>query len=130
MRRQRRLARHLARGDREHLGAVLARGDAQELPQRVGVGAARGGALRQSMPWRAIRLSRSWPRCAGIQPARQAHGAQRLRQELEAGALELAAQEAVVEARVVRDEDPAGEALVELAGELCEARRARDHLAG
>ena len=104
--------RDLARRDRQDLLAVLARGDAQELPHRVGVAQRRGGA-----PGSRGRGARSGCRgcgcaLAGIQAARQAHRAQRLRRELEAGALELAAQEAVVEARVVGDEHAPGKALV------------------
>ena len=68
------------------------------------------------------------PRRAGIEPARQAHRAERLRQVLDAGAVELAPQEAIVEARVVRDEDAPGEPLVELVGDLREARRRVDHV--
>jgi len=48
--------------------------------------------------------------------------------ELDAGAIELAAQERVVEARVMRDEDAAGEPLVQLRREVGEARRLREHL--
>src|SRR5207247_739567 len=62
-------------------------------------------------------------RMPGIEPPRELHGAQRLRQVLQAGALELAPQEAVIEARVVRDEQAAVEPLVELGGERGEARR-------
>src|SRR5204863_2423287 len=67
---------------------------------------------------------------AAVQTLRQAHAAERARLEADADARELAAQEAVVEARVVRDEEPPGEPLVQLLGKLGETRRARDELAG
>ena len=121
--------RDLARGDRHHLLAVLALGDAQELPQRVGVA---GGAVARAA-FDVVARDQAVEvvvRLAGIQAARQAHRAQRLRRELEAGAVELAAQEAVVEARVVRDEDAPLQALEQLPGEVVEARRRGDHLVG
>src|SRR5260370_24579493 len=67
-------------------------------------------------------------RMLGIEPPRELHRAQRPRQVLQARALELAPQEAVIEARVVRDEQAALEPLVELAGELGETRRGGEHL--
>jgi hypothetical protein len=129
VRRQRGLARHLARCDRDDLPAVLARRGAQELPHRVGIG--KRAVARPAVDAVARDQGIQGMACvAGIEAAREAHRAQRPRVELEAGALELVAQEPVVEARVVRDEDPSGEALVQAVGELGEARRARHHLAG
>ena len=124
VRRQRGLARDLACGDLEHLRAMLWR-PAQELPQHAGIrpGAVARFALEAMALDQAVEIVAA---PAGIEPARQAHGAERFRQVLEAGALELAPQEAVVEARVVRDEHAAGEPLVELARDLARsAARAR-----
>src|SRR5438309_1707813 len=119
MRRQSRLLGDLARRHRHDLLAVLARGELQELPQRFGVaqGAVTGMADKPMAPDQAVEVV---ARMLGIEPPREFHGAQRLRQVLHSGALELAPQEAVIEARVVRDEEAAVEPLVELAGELYE----------
>ena len=127
MRRQRRLPSDLARRHRHDLLAVLALGELQELPQRLGVGqgAVPGRAGEPVVLDEAVEVV---ARMLGIEPTRELHGAQRLRQVLQAGALELAPQEAVIEARVVRDEQAAVEPLVELGGERGETRRGGDHL--
>src|SRR5689334_9704364 len=62
-----------------------------------------------------------------IKPPRELDAADRPRLELDAGAIELAAQETEIEAHVVRDEDAAGEPLMQFARELGEARRLREH---
>ena len=63
----------------------------------------------QAMPWRCITASRLWPRSSGVSARDrrtvQSTGARKRRLE----APELAPQESVVEARVVRDEEPAVE---------------------
>src|SRR3954451_14146194 len=123
------MPRDLARRDREHLGAVLARGDAQKLPHRVRIG--KRPVARTAVDAVARdQAVEGVARMPGIEPPRQAHGAQRLCQELEACAFELVAQETVVEARVVGDESAPGKPLVESGGELGEARRTRRHLVG
>ena len=104
LRRQRRLLRHLARGDRQHFLAVLFGGDAQELPERIGVAhraVARlaGDAVARDQ---AVEIMAALAR---VEPPRELHAAHRARMELDAGAIELAPQEAVVEARVMRDEN-------------------------
>ena len=126
MRRQSRLLGDLARRHRHDLLAVLARGELQELPQRFGVaqGAVTGTASEPMAPDQAVEVV---ARMLGIEPPRELHGAQRLRQVRQSGALELAPQEAVIEARVVRDEEAAVEPLVECAGERGETRRGGDH---
>src|SRR5438046_2518858 len=127
MRRQGRLASDLARRHRHDLLAVRALGETQELPQRLGVGA---GAVpgRAGEPVALDQAVQVVARMPGLEPPRELHGAQRLRQVLQAGALELAPQEAVIEARVVRDEQATVEPLVELGGERGETRRGGDHL--
>src|SRR5688572_4156270 len=67
---------------------------------------------------------------AGIEPARKPHGAKRPGEVFQAGAVEFVPQEAVVEARVVRDEHAPGEAFVQFGGDVGEARRAFHHLLG
>src|SRR5712692_3313204 len=125
--RQRRLPGDLARRDRKDLLAVLARGELQELPQRLGV--AERPVPRPAPDAVALDQAVEVMAQAGIQAPRELDAAQGPGVELEARAVEFAAQEAVVEARVVRHEYPACEPLVELPGELAEARRARHHLA-
>ena len=128
VRRQRRLARDLARGDRQHLRrrAPRRRCAGTATPRRRRRGAVARVALEAVARDQAVEVVAA---CAGIEPARQAHRAQRLRLELEAGALELAAQEAVVEARVVRDEHAARRA-ARAARRRCRAKRGArvDHL--
>src|SRR5688572_7692286 len=102
VRRQRRLPCHLARSDAEHFIAMLLRGDAQELPQRRGIG--QGAVAR--FAFEAVALDQAveiMARLAGIEAAGEPDGAKRLRQVLVPGAVELASQESVVEARVVGD---------------------------
>ncbi len=62
------------------------------------------------------------------QQPRQSHGAEHRGRELLAEAAELVAHEAVVEASVVRDEQPPVEALANLAAQVLEGRSALDHL--
>ncbi len=66
----------------------------------------------------------------GIEPAREAHGAQHIRGKGDAGAAELVLEESIVEARVVGDEDAALEALEHLAAQLGEGRLAAHHRVG
>jgi hypothetical protein len=129
LRRQRRLPGDLARGDGDDFLAVLLLGDAQELPNRVGVA---GGAVARAAGDVVARdqAVEVVARLGRIQPARQAHRAQRLGAEFVAGAAQLAAQEAVVEARVVGDEDAPLQALEQLRRDVVEARRGGDHLVG
>src|SRR5205085_7846180 len=68
------------------------------------------------------------PALARIETASELHAADRGCVELDAGAVELTTQKTIVEARVVRDKNPTGEALMEIGGELGKARRLRQHL--
>src|SRR5689334_15423863 len=127
LRRQHRLLRHLARSDRQHFIAMLLCRVLQELPDRLRV---RQRAMARftgdAVPLdQAVEIVAALAR---IKPSRKLHAAERTRMELDAGAIELAAQERVVEARVMRDEDAAGEPLVQLRREVGEARRLREHL--
>src|SRR3954451_10578105 len=63
-----------------------------------------------------------------IEPACELHAAYSRRVELDAGTVEFAPQEAVIEAHVVRDEDAAGKPLVQAGGEIGEFRCLREHL--
>ena len=63
----------------------------------------------------------------GVQFARQTHGAGERRSEGASGTPELRAQEAVVEAHVVGDETPPGQARRELIGDRRERGRLGDH---
>ena len=87
---------------------------------------ARDAARRAAVAWRAITLSRLWPRLVRKQPARKPHRAQHARGEPALEARERVLQESVVEARVVRDEQRAGRARGNLVGDAAErsARRA------
>ena len=67
-------------------------------------------------------------RLTRIEPARELHAAYGRRMELDAGAVELAPQEAVIEAHVVRDEDTASKPLVQIRGEIGESWRLRQHV--
>src|SRR6478609_7212785 len=105
---------------------MLLGGDAQELPQRVRVAERAMARLAADAVARdhAVEIVAALAR---IQALRQLHAADRARLEPDAGAVELTSQKPIVEARVVRDEDPAGEALAQLVGELGEGRRAGEH---
>ncbi len=63
----------------------------------------------------------------GEEPARQLDGAQHLR-ALEPGAAEGGAQVAVIEARVVGDEEAAVEAVEDFVGDVREAQHVGDHV--
>jgi len=67
------------------------------------------------------------PRIFRIEAARQLHRAQHPGPERDAGAPEFAFQEAVVEARVVRDEQPALEPAPRFVGNRREGRGVGDH---
>jgi hypothetical protein len=67
------------------------------------------------------------PRMLRKQLARQLHGTQHRGAKIMAGALEFVLQEAVVEARVVGDEQAAFEALQDLFGDIREGRRIGHH---
>jgi len=69
-------------------------------------------------------------RMLGIEAPRELHRAERARAIRLPRALELLLEEAVVEARVVRDQHAPGEPRAELHGERTEPRRARDHVVG
>ena len=66
----------------------------------------------------------------GIQGAGELDGAQHARLEIHAEALELVLQEAVVEARIVGDEEAALDAGEDFFGDVGEARRAAHHVVG
>ncbi|HET7096168.1 MAG TPA: hypothetical protein VFJ68_02180 [Casimicrobiaceae bacterium] len=62
-------------------------------------------------------------RMLGVEPSRKHDGARDLCVERDADALELGLDERIVEARVVRDEEPAGESSFEIARDISERRR-------
>ena len=66
----------------------------------------------------------------GCQRAREPHGAEDRRAKAPPGAAEFIAQEAVVEARVVRDEEPALDAGFDGVRDRLEGRRIGDHRVG
>ena len=66
----------------------------------------------------------------GCQRAREPHGAEDRRAETPPGAAEFIAQEAVVEARVVRDEEPALDARLDRIRDRLEGRRVGNHRLG
>ena len=124
-----RLLRHLLRGLREGLLAALCACHAQELPHHLRI-AERAVARAAGEMVARHHCVQAVPRVLRVQPARELHRAQRARGEAQARALELVAQEAVIEARVVRHQYPAGEALEQVAGEHPERGGAGDHLVG
>src|SRR5258708_7868905 len=129
VRRQRGAPGDLARGDRQDLRAVVRRRHAQELPYRVRVAerAVAGAAIDAMALDQAVEVM---PPLLRVEAARKAHGATCFCVEPLARALEFVAQEAVVEARVVRDEYAPAEALEQLVGERGEPGRARHHVVG
>jgi hypothetical protein len=98
-----------------------------ELPQQLGV-AERAVAVGHRQAVALDQVVEAVAAVVGEQPARQLDGAQHLRPHVEPGAAEGGAQVAVVEARVVGDEEAAVEAVEDLVGDVGEARRVGDHV--
>ena len=120
------------------VGFALAVEHLDEAPHRARI-AQRGMAPGAHRAVRRDRVLQPVTRDERVQPvadglrielARQAHGAQHVRRELHLQAAELVLDEAVIEARVVRDEDVALEALEHLAAQFGEGWRAAHHLVG
>jgi hypothetical protein len=106
---------------------VLGGGMAQEIPERIGI--AERPVPRLAVDAVARDHAVEVVTLAGIEPAREAYAAECACPEAQSGALKLMPHESVVEAGVVRDEDPSRQASRQLAGQVREARRVGDHLA-
>ncbi len=100
-----------------------------ELPEQIGIrecAVTRERHQRVTLDKR-IELVTTFRR---INRARQLYGAEHVRREAHAEALELALQKAVIEMRVVRDEQPAVHSLEQARRQFCEGRRVAHHVVG